>query len=487
MAKTFFFYDVETSGTDPAYQRIMQFAGQRTDENLQTIGKPVNVLVKLTEDILPEPDAILIHGITPQQTLSEGLSEPEFLHLLEKEVFTPDTILAGYNNIRFDDEFVRHTLWRNFYDPYEWHWKDGRSRWDLLDAVRMTRALRPDGIEWPVEENGVPTNRLGAITAANNITLDNAHDALSDILATIDIARMLKSQQPKLYNYLLKVRNKREVANIVGYDLDNKQVKSNQPFIYTSSRYPSEHAKTTVAVAIGPMPGDSNGVLVYDLRHDPRPYTDLNIQELGERIFVPQEKRDELSPLPVKKLSLNRSPAIAPIGTFDDTAAKNIHLSQSTIATNLKRLSQAKGFSQLVYDAFKDREKLPRRNDVEGQLYEGFLGDDDKKLVSEVRQAGPDKLADWHPNFSDERLRDLLLRYKARNWPSALSDKEQIIWESWRTDKLLNGVDTSMTFKRFSLRLQELATKTSGKDNQYLLEELQLYGQSIAPAQLFDL
>ncbi|HXY18307.1 MAG TPA: exonuclease domain-containing protein, partial [Candidatus Nitrosopolaris sp.] len=136
---TFYFYDLETSGFSPREARIMQFAGQRTDMNLKPVEKPDNILVKMTPDVLPQPDAVLVHGITPQQTIAEGISEAEFAKYLTSQVFTPDTIAIGFNNIRFDDEFVRFTFWRNFMDAYEWAWKDSRSRWDLLDVARMTR------------------------------------------------------------------------------------------------------------------------------------------------------------------------------------------------------------------------------------------------------------------------------------------------------------------------------------------------------------
>ncbi len=171
MEKTFFFYDLETSGLNPREDRIMQFAGQRTTLDLEPIGEPVNVLVKMTDDALPSPAAINVTKITPQDTLRDGISEAEFCKYITEEIFVPNTIAVGYNTVRFDDEFMRAILWRNFYDAYEWEWKEGRSRWDILDVVRLTRALRPEGIEWPFTEDGRATNRSYA--AAVRCVLDN--------------------------------------------------------------------------------------------------------------------------------------------------------------------------------------------------------------------------------------------------------------------------------------------------------------------------
>ena len=234
MTTSFYFYDLETSGINPREARIMQFAGQRTDMNLNPIGDPHNVLIRLSDDVVPEPDAILITGITPQQTISEGVHEAEFLKIFHDEIAIPGTIFVGYNSVRFDDEFMRFLNYRNFYDPYEWQYTDGKSRWDLLDVVRMTRALRPEGIEWPVDSKGSPTNRLELLTKVNGIAHEAAHDALSDVYAVIELSRLIKQKQPKLFEYLLKLRDKKAVAALA---------EEGQPFLYTSGKYPMSSRK----------------------------------------------------------------------------------------------------------------------------------------------------------------------------------------------------------------------------------------------------
>ena len=232
MGKTFFFYDLETSGLDRYADRIIQFAGQRTDMDLNPVGEPVNILVKMTDDALPSPKAIMVTKITPQKTLAEGVSEAEFCKTVMDEIFVPNTVAVGYNTVRFDDEFMRAILWRNFYDPYEWEWKDGRSRWDMLDVVRLTRALRPEGINWPVTDEGKATNRLELLTKMNGLLHEHAHDALSDVYATIAVAALIREKQPDLFSYLFKMRDKREVQKLS--NLDNPR-----PFVYASGRYSS--------------------------------------------------------------------------------------------------------------------------------------------------------------------------------------------------------------------------------------------------------
>jgi exodeoxyribonuclease-1 len=271
MAQTLYFYDLETTGINSRSGRIMQFAGQRTDMQLKPVSEPDNILIRLTDDILPDPDAIMITGITPQSTAADGITEAEFLRYFIVEICQPETIFVGYNNIRFDDEFMRFALYRNFYDPYEWAWKDKRSRWDLLDVIRMTRALRPDGITWPVASDGKPSNRLELLTKVNGLNHTNAHDALSDVNATITLARLLRNKQTKLFEYLLSMRDKKKVIELVS---------SGQPFLYTSGKYPNVYEKTTVVMSLGDHPG-KQGILVYDLRRDPSYLSKMSAEEIA--------------------------------------------------------------------------------------------------------------------------------------------------------------------------------------------------------------
>jgi exodeoxyribonuclease-1 len=465
--KSFFFYDLETSGLSARTSRIMQFAGQRTDMDLNPVGEPFNILVRLNDDTLPDPGAVMVTGITPQQTLADGISEAEFAKLLMDQVFTPDTVTLGFNSIRFDDEFIRHLFWRNFYDPYEWAWSEGRSRWDMLDVIRMTRALRPDGIKWPVDENGKATNRLELISKLNGLNHTKAHDALSDVEALIDVAKLIKSKQPKLFDYLLGMRDKKRVADLVNLE-------SPQPFVYSSGRYDGNYEKTTVAFPIAPGPNPGS-VLVYDLRHDPSKFAGAIPKALSEVLFASYEQRQDpdFQALPIKVLTYNKCPAVAPVGVIDsDEAWKRLGLTLDGIQANLKKLIAQTDLGARAREAFEMREPFEPTTDVDQQLYDGFINDKDKGRMSAVRAADANALADFHPEFSDDRLDELLLRYKARQFPASLSEDERTTWEAWRAKKL------QAELPRYLQTLQKLAT--SGAD-QFVLEELQLWAESIMP------
>jgi exodeoxyribonuclease-1 len=479
MAANFFFYDLETSGFSPRTARIMQFAGQRTDMDLKPVGKPVNMFIKLTSDIMPDPDAVLITGITPQQTLADGVSEAAFLEQFHKEVVKPDTIFVGFNSIRFDDEFMRFLHYRNFYDAYEWYWRDGSSRWDVLDVVRMARALRPDGIKWPFAADGKPTNRLEYLAKLNKLSHESVHDALSDVLATIDVARLLKSKQPELFDFLLSTRLKDKVKTIVD---------SGKPFMYTSGRYSSEFLHTTAAVLLG-RHAEQDYSLVYDLRQDPTPFLKMSVSELIEAWKY--TKNPDIVRLPVKTLKYNRCPAVVPGIVKDQATLDRLYLSRQSIADHLRLVSQGgQEFVDKLFEAVRQMDQTREREqitlvdnqlNVDERLYDGFMPDSDKRLLPLVRSAKPAELEPLAGKLHDKRLKSLLPLYKARNYPQSLTDEEQRDWEEFCRQKLLGGGADSRLAGYFS-RLQELSNGPLTGGQRYLLEELQLYGQSIVPS-----
>jgi len=468
MSQTFFFYDLETSGLSARDDRIMQFAGIRTTMDLEPIGEPYNILVKLNDDTLPSPDALMVTGITPQQTQADGYTEAEFAKLLYEEVFTPDTITVGFNSIRFDDEFIRHLFWRNFYDPYEWAWKDGRSRWDILDVVRMTRALRPEGIEWPFID-GKEANRLELITKLNGIDHLKAHDALSDVEALIAVTKLVKDNQPQLYSYLLKIRDKKEVMKLV--NLDDKQ-----PFVYVSGRFSADFHKATVAFPL--TSGRNSNVVVYDLRHDPTPFLALTVAELEKRMFAPWEERqkDDFVSVPIKELQYNRAPAVAPLGVLEQADGWNrISLDEATITKHRNTLLSVPSFAENVRSILEKRPEFKKSADAEAQLYDGFVANVDTLRIEKVRQSDEQQLADLHPEFTDDRLSPLLLHYKARNYPKSLAEDEAMAWETWRAARI------TQQLPGFVKRLQELSATINDEDKRFVLEELQLWAESIVP------
>jgi Exonuclease I len=478
--KTFFFYDLETSGFSPQNDRIMQFAGQRTDENLNRIGDPVNILVKLNDDVLPSPSALMVTKISPQKTVEEGYTEAEFSKMLVEEYFTPDTVIVGYNNVRFDDVHIQHLLWRNFYPPYDWQWKDGRSRWDLLDVVRMIRALRPEGINWPFiinEETGekFAANKLELLTKENGILHENAHDAMSDVDGLIDVARLLKEKQPQIFDYLFKIRSKNEVQKLV--NLENPK-----PFVYTSGRFKVEFEKTTVTFPIAPA--KNQNVIVWDLRFSPEKFIDWSEDQILENITADFETRssDDFEPIAAKILQYNKCPAVAPMGVLTEENQQRLKIDLAEIQKNLDILRKNPYFAENLRSAFERRSEVfqdkssAEKPAPEARLFEGFVSKSDDIKIEAVRNSTDRELADFHPDFADERLTDLLLHYKARSFPKSLSSQEKELWEEYRVKNL------QKMMPNFMKEFQEIVNNQNlNSQEEYILEEIKLWLENILP------
>lgn len=478
--KTFFFYDLETSGFSPQNDRIMQFAGQRTDENLNRIGEPVNILVRLNDDVLPSPSALMVTKISPQKTVEEGYTEAEFSKMLVEEYFTPDTVIVGYNNVRFDDVHIQHLLWRNFYPPYDWQWKDGRSRWDLLDVVRMIRALRPEGINWPFVVNEgtgekFAANKLELLTKENGILHENAHDAMSDVDGLIDVARLLKEKQPQIFDYLFKIRSKNEVQKLV--NLENPK-----PFVYTSSRFKVEFEKTTVAFPIAPA--KNQNVIVWDLRFSPEKFIDWSEDQILENITADFETRssDDFEPIVAKILQYNKCPAVAPMGVLTEENRQRLKIDLAEIQKNLDILRKNPHFAENLRSAFERRSEVfqdkssAEKPAPEARLFEGFVSKSDDIKIEAVRNSTDRELADFHPDFADERLTDLLLHYKARNFLKSLSSQEKELWEEYRVENL------QKMMPNFMKEFQEIANNQNlNSQEEYILEEIKLWLENILP------
>jgi len=456
MPTSLYWHDYETYGVDPRRDRPAQFAGLRTDEALNELGEPLVIYCKPAQDVLPHPEACLLTGITPQLADAQGVPEPEFIARIHAELAQPGTCGVGYNTLRFDDEVTRHTLYRNFYEPYAREWQHGNSRWDLIDLVRMTHALRPEGIEWPLHDDGRPSFRLEDLAAANGIGHESAHDALSDVRATIGLARLIRDRQPRLYDWLFQLRNKHRAAeqlDLVGHE----------PVLHTSRMYPSETGCTTLVMPMTGEPGNNNSVLVYDLRYDPVPFMGLDQDGLRDRLFTRAEDLPEgVERLPVKSVKINKCPALAPRKTLDVSAAERIAIDLDACARHWERLSANKDFMQRVAQAYSSRKFSPA-GDVDLALYEGFLNDADRPLLARVRDASKQELAQTRFDFHDKRLPELLFRYRARNWPETLSAEEAQQWENFRRHRLQDpDGGGSITLTEYYQRIALLRNERDG-------------------------
>ena len=474
---SFFWHDYETFGADPAWDRPSQFAGIRTDENFNIIGEPLTLYCRPADDMLPHPDACLITGISPQQAQEQGVAEAEFIARIHQEMAQPGTCTVGYNSIRFDDEVTRNTLYRNFYDPYAREWKNGNSRWDIIDLVRACRALRPEGIEWPDHEDGTPSFKLEHLTEANGLSHEAAHDALSDVHATIAVARLIKDKQPKLFDYVLSLRNKREVAKLLN-------VGTKKPVLHTSAMFPASRFCTSLVMPLLNAPGNSNGVISYDLRVDPEPLLSLSADDIRERMYTATADLPEgVERIPLKTIHLNRCPVIATTALLDDALAERLQLDLGKAREHYQQLITAKNLTEKLMEVFQGH-TFPEKTDPDLMLYSGgFFSDSDRTTMNQVRACSPEQLSERTFVFEDNRLQEMLFRYRARNFPDSLNGQEFEQWQEYRYQRLTcpdtNAGNHLVMDDYFQYIHEKLADESLPDNHRSILNQLLAYGDEL--------
>ncbi|OLF52795.1 exodeoxyribonuclease I [Pseudomonas chlororaphis] len=467
-----FWYDYETTGINPRCDRPLQVAGIRTDFELNEIGEPVNLYCQPNDDILPHPAACMITGITPTQLAAQGLSEADFMTRVHTQLAAPGTCGAGYNTLRFDDEMTRYSLYRNFFDPYAREWQGGNSRWDLIDVVRTAYALRPEGIVWPQDEEGRVTLKLERLTAANGIDHGHAHEALSDVRATIALARLIRDRQPKLYEWLFQLRSKQKVMD---------QVRLLQPLVHISGRFSAARSYVGVVLPLAWHPRNRNALIVCDLHLDPQGLLELDAETLRQRLYTRREDLAEGElPVPLKLIHINRCPVVAPLNVLRGEDQQRLQLDVAEYKARALRLSDAQEVWRDKLAAIYASEDFAPSLDPEQQLYDGFIGDRDRRLCEQVRNAEPSQLGQEQWPFDDERLPELLFRYRARNFPDTLNGQEQ---ERWRTfcqqrlsDPQWGAPNTLESFNRVTAELMATATSVQRQ----VLDEWRDYSRSLA-------
>lgn len=470
--QTFYWFDYETWGISPQWDKPAQFAGIRTDDELNVLGEPDMFYCQLTPDYLPDPGACVVTGLTPEFVNSNGIPEPEFIKKVVQLIGSKGTCSVGYNTIRFDDEVSRHTLFRNFYDAYQHEWKDGNSRWDLLDVVRLTRALRPEGINWPVKDDGSPNNKLEYLTEANQLSHQQAHDALSDVYATIAVAKLIKNAQPRLFDYALSLRDKHKVADLLNWQ-------SMEPVVHVTGMVPGSQEHTSIVVPLMRHPTNTNGIIVLDMRTDPDLLTDLTPEEIRQRLFgreLPPEQR-----LHLRTIAINRCPMIAPIKTLSEANATRIGLDRFN---SIERATRTKNLSETTKNAIADamthkttetsaQLDLAIARCPEASLYSGgFLSAADKKRADNITKVTPSQLIGFEEAngfFDDSRLKHLLFNYRARHAINTLNTTEQ---EAWRDDCIerLNETAGTVPWRTFD-DFHNLMAETQWPDGSEALQQ----------------
>ena len=468
---SYYWHDYETSGTDPQRDRPVQFAGARTDQHFNSLDHPQVYYCKPALDTLPHPDACLLTGITPQFADQNGVSEAEFIRLIHEQLCRANTCTLGYNTLRFDDEVTRNCLYRNFYDPYAREWQNGNSRWDLIDLVRAACALRPEGVVWPVDDEGKPDFKLVALAKANGISHEAAHDALSDVYATLALARLLNNAQPKLFSFLRTHRHKAAACDLLSLG-------SGKALVHVSGMYPAVKHCLAIVLPVCQHPNNSNGIIVYDLSIDPEPLMSLSADEIRQRIFTAAADLPEgVARIPLKTVHVNKCPVLAPLSVIRPNDERRLLLDLTLSEQHRLKINAATGLPDKIGAVFSEQNYQSNIADPDLQIYSGgFFSDADRQKMTQIRMTAPELLVEQKITFNDGRLPEMLFRYRARNYPETLNNDELSSWKAFCADRLTGRKSgAGITFHDYFQRLSELKNATDADNT--MIEALERYGR----------
>ena len=464
---TFLWHDYETWGADPKVDRPSQFAAIRTDVNLKPVGQPIMLYCRPSLDCLPHPEAVLITGITPQKAEQEGLNEATFFKKIQAEFAQDNTCGVGYNSLRFDDEVTRFGFYRNFIDPYAHTWQNGNSRWDILDLMRMTYALRPEGINWPKREDGSTSFKLEHLTKANQIEHSGAHDALADVEATIALAQLVKQQQPRLFDFYFGLRQKSQAAS-------HLSLLSAKVVLHISGMFPAHQGCIAPMVPLLQHPSNKNEIICYNLRVSPKDFLTLSADQIRAKLYTPRLNLAEGEQgIALKGIHINKSPALAPVNTLNETQAQRCHIDWSEIKQNYALLMSDQRLKERLLKVYTQQREFPPK-DADSDLYSGFISHTDRQRCQQLLGLNPDQVLTWKGDyFNDARLQTLLPRYQARNYAELLSETETQRWQLFCRARLLEGeFDCPFTLENFQQELMTLVQSQQGEREQKLLAQL---------------
>ena len=468
---SFYWYDTETTGLRISYDRIIQFAGQRTDLSLQPLGEPMSAYVKLPPEILPTAKSFEITKIRPTTLAEQGIPEHELFWKLSQELKSANTCIIGYNNLSFDDSFLRFGMYRSLLPPYEHEHKRRNTRLDLLSIVRLTGALRPDGLEWPICD-GVPTFSLEKLAAANGIAVEDAHDALADVNMTLALARKVKAAQPKLWEYAYTLRKKGIAKELLDPD-------ARQTILHVSPKYGNSRYCLAPVLPIARHPQMYTRIIVVDLESNIDLLLSSNSDELARLLFERSDTDEQVEPgerLIVNIVPINQSPMVAELKALLPENIKRLNIDQAKIERNSRRLLEATDLPTKLREIYGAQNKEKQPKIAEEALYDSFISDNDRDASANLwNDLNGGK--SWNvASFEDPRLRELYARLKTKVAPEELSKSEQQNYHEFVRQQLVRA-DRNL-FKTQE-NTKELLKQELGKEQALALQEFLDYLQQL--------
>ncbi len=439
----FFWYDYETWGKNPHRDRIVQFGGVRTDENLELIGDEIELKCKPQLDCPIGPGAVNVHGILPMDAHKYGFAEGEFAKRIHDELSRAGTCSVAYNGMSFDHELTRVLFYRNLRDPYRWSWDNGNSSWDTIDLVRAAFLLFPEALKhWPKRENGRVSFKLEDLSIANlepGEILDH-HSAIGDSIYTWKLSKRIHQGARPLWDHALSLRKKENVKSIMD---------SGETILHVVWRIPTDRSCSTLLSSLGALGQYEKEIHAFDLFYDPTPLLKPYSQ------WTQDDK--SLAARALLSVKINKSPFVARWSELTHLLSTDLsqskilermHLKESQVqerhaVLNEYRTSNSSNpFVQYIQskEVHKKNQFSSFQADPDEAIYDGFISDPDRKLMNEVLRQGAEFNLE-SVQSDDSRVEPLIFRYLARNFPEIRDGYGKERWLAYCRSRQLEHIE----------------------------------------------
>ena len=466
---TYVFYDTETASRNG---QIRQYASVRTDDSFNIL-ETKELFCKPYKDVLPEVKATMVHHISMKECFDKGLTEPEFADKIDDDfTLNENTCIIGYNSISFDDERKRELSFRSMRDPYQPYYYRGNSRADLFHITKAFYAMSPEGINFPVMEDGTVSLKLEHLAKANGIVQENAHNAVDDVIATANFAKFLFEKNPQFFNFCMNSREKNFCEKYMFGD-DGKP----KPFLYIGGYTPRDRFHTAPMIMLFNDPKNKNAYTCLDLQmitlEKIREVAEMDAKDIPNLIFSknPDEK------LHVQSVAINKHPILLPMGAIKKYPDKADRLSIDPQEINMKAMSIINDSSFIKFvSKIKESQELTTypEKPLYQSIYEKFFSYADKEFMKRMSTNNYDQWVEISKQLKDNRAYPLTIRAIGNIDASLLKDKERKIFEEWITESYNDKEEKyGCSLPRFWYECKEvLDSKETTMEEKVLVQEL---------------
>jgi exodeoxyribonuclease-1 len=490
------FYDLETFGLRPGADRIAEFAGILTDDELSLRDQPWEHRCLPPPDMLASPGACLTTGITPQMAQQTGLPEPDFARTLNGRFQRePRTLIVGYNNASFDDEFIRHLFYRTFLDPYEWHWVNGNRRLDMFAVIPAVFDFQRDALVWPRADDGRPDFRLEALSAANDAESGTSHEALADTFALRNVCNAIRVHAPEVWERLPDLVSKNSVEQTLrrafaAYtsteraSADSVSGLEAATVAFSAGYLKRENRSSTLCAVVGREAGPAGAWWLVDLAADPEQLLAFEPEVVAARRFATGDPERERFRTLIR-LNPRRLPVLFPAEERHRETLYDHGIARSTVADAWRIWVQPESRAWLArYVAAvavaNESSRSTVHRDVDEQLYDALPHADDRRHVAALAHASTREIGTYlrAETFTDPRYRELAQRFFGRYLPTWLSSAER---EQFRHGARAR-IDVAAFDAAWERACSELETSSAGRSiaiRRRVLAALQDHRQSV--------